>query len=178
MKTAIRIGILGFVTAVILIFSNIPVSAQEVPTDEQLKQISQNCTSIKTTVSQLHASDALLRVNRGQVYEAVGAKLMNNFNTRLTSNNRDAKGLILVSTSYQAALERFRNDYRDYERQISNALGIDCVSKPLEMHLTIESAREKRATVHNDIVKLNQFIDDYRSAANDFLLNFDRSGTN
>jgi hypothetical protein len=35
-------------------------------------------------------------------------------------------------------------------------------------------ARIKRNTVHEDVTRLNQYIDDYRTAINDFMLNFER----
>ena len=144
-------------------------------TDKQLQQIKDNCLSAKNTLNQLHASDALLRVNRGQLYEAINTKLMNNFNTRVTSNGEDAQGLILVTTSYKTMLETFRRDYQSYEQQLSAAIKVDCATKPAEFYNTVEAARSLRTTVHTDIVRLNQYIDDYRAAVNDFLINFKRT---
>jgi len=141
---------------------------------EQESQIRENCVSIKSTLNQLHASDALLRVNRGQVYESMGAKLMNRFNGRLSSNGLDIKGLSLVSDNYQTALTNFRSDYQQYERQLSAAIAIDCTRDPQAFHLSLEEARTKRQKVHDDVIKLHQYIDDYRSAVNDFKLNFER----
>lgn len=142
--------------------------------EEQKTQIKDNCVAVKSTLNQLHASDALLRVNRGQIYESVGAKLMNRFNGRLSSNGLDIKGLSLVSTNYQTALSNFRSDYQSYERQLSTAIAIDCTKDPQAFHLALEDARAKRKVVHDDVVKLHRYIDDYRSAVNDFKLNFER----
>lgn len=175
MKLPTRLIIFGIVaSALVLAVASSSVNAQGTLTDEQLRRISANCLSAKSTLNQLHASDALLRVNRGQLYESIGAKLMNNFNSRLTSNNLDAKGLLLVTTSYRTALETFRSDYQAYERQLSVAIRTDCDKEPAAFHLAVEDAREKRAKVHTDVVRLHQYIDDYRSAVNDFFLNYER----
>lgn len=172
---------LARLTAVIIFFATLlsvvhftSVQAQAQLTTEQKQRISANCLSIKNSLNQLHASDALLRVNRGQLYEAIGTRLMNNFNTRLTSNSLDARGLLVVTTSYKNALDTFRADYQSYERQLSALIKIDCQAEPAEFHENLEDARLKRTKVHEGIVRLNQYIDDYRAAANDFLVNFER----
>jgi hypothetical protein len=148
--------------------------AQAFLDDSQLQRIAANCTSAKSTLNQLHASDALLRVNRGQLYELLSNRLMNNFNTRLTSNSLDAKGLLLVTTNYKSGLEAFRSSYQAYERQLSVALRIDCTKQPADFYAATEDAREKRAKVHEDVLKLHQYLDDYRAAINDFFINYQR----
>jgi len=159
--------------SVVSVFSVHTASAAEL-SDEQLGRIKANCLSIKGSLNQLHASDALLRVNRGQLYESIGARLMNNFNSRLSNNSLDNKGLVAVTQSYQTAQTNFRNSYREYEVQLSAAIRIDCTKDPEAFHNAIESARIKRATTRADVVRMNQYIDDYRSAVNDFMLNFER----
>jgi len=143
-------------------------------TSEQIDKIKSNCTSIKSTLNQLHASDALLRVNRGQVYESMASKLMDPFNSRLGSNRLDSKATSAVTTSYRDALNGFRNDYKSYEEKISSALRINCFDEPELFYSTIEQARVNRAKVHDDVNKLHRYIDDYRQAVGDFLLNFER----
>lgn len=143
-------------------------------TDQQIEHIRSNCTTIKSTVNQLHASDALLRVNRGQVYESMASKLMDPFNSRLGNNRLDAKATLAVTSSYRTALGLFRSDYKDYEEKISSALRIDCTKQPEDFYLTVEQARVLRATMHEDVLKLHRYIDDYRTAVSDFQLNFER----
>jgi hypothetical protein len=175
MKLPSRLIAFGVVASLlVLVVASTTTKAQSTLSDEQLQRISANCLSAKSSLTQLHASDALLRVNRGQLYESIGAKLMNNFNTRLTSNSLDARGLQLVTTNYKAALETFRSDYQAYERKVSDAIRIDCVEEPLAFYLAIEDARDKREKVHTDVARLHQYINDYRSAVNDFLINFER----
>jgi len=143
-------------------------------TTEQIDNIRSNCTSIKSTLNQLHASDALLRVNRGQVYESMASKLMDSFNSRLGNNRLDAKATSAVTSSYRTALDSFRNDYKAYEEKLSSAIRINCLNEPESFYNTIEQARENRAKVHDDVMKLHRYIDDYRSAVSDFLLNYER----
>lgn len=179
MKFPKKVIVLGFAAAFLLSFGFSGVSsAQTELTDEQLKRINNNCLSIKNTLNQLRSSDALLRVNRGQLYEAVGGKLMNNFNSRVSSNGRDAKGLTLTTTNYQTALTTFRDDYKAYALQLSSAIKIDCATQPTQLHAAIIDARQKRAKVHTDVIRLNQYIDDYRSGVSDFLINFERTSGN
>lgn len=143
-------------------------------TPDQLEKIKSNCTSIKSTLNQLHASDALLRVNRGQLYESMASKLMDPFNSRLSNNGLDSKATSVVTASYRTSLDTFRNDYKNYEVQLSNAINIDCTKQPDSFYAATEQARELRSVVHDDIVKLNRNIDDFRSAVSDFLLNYER----
>ena len=174
MKKRILLIVLSVVTASSLSLTLLQNTHAADLTAEQIGRIRANCTSIMGSLNQLHASDALLRVNRGQIYETLGTKLMNNFNSRLSNNSLDNKGLVVVTNSYQTALAKFRTDYQTYEQQLSAAIRIDCTKSPSEFHASIELAREKRAIVRTSIVRLNQYIDDYRSAINDFMLNFER----
>lgn len=180
MKTPTRVIVIGVIAAMLLPFVMIrDVQAQSDLSKDQLERISANCLTAKNTLNQLHASDALLRVNRGQIYESLGAKLMNNFNIRLSNNSLDNKGLLVVTTSYRAALDTFRTDYQAYERQLSAAIKIDCDKQPAAFHAATEDAREKRAKLHTDVIRLHQYIDDYRSSVNDFMINYERvSGDN
>lgn len=141
-------------------------------TDAQMTRIRSNCISAKNTLNQLHASDALLRVNRGQIYESMTTKLMSRFNSRVESNHLDASKLVSVTQSYGSALTQFRTDYQSYEEQLSNALSIDCTKEPIAFYDSVASARTKRSRVHSDVVILHQYIDDYSSAFDNFATNF------
>lgn len=143
-------------------------------TDAQRQQIIENCVPAKSTLTQLHASDALLRVNRGQLYESTASKFMDRFNDRLGSNSLDNKAMTTVTGSYRTQLTTFRSDYIEYERKLSAALAVDCTTKPVEFYSIVEEARTLRKKVHNDVNKLHQLIDDYRSSVGTFLVNYER----
>ena len=153
------------------------VSAEPSPTTEsQINRIKANCTSAKNTLSQLHASDALLRVNRGQIYESMTTKLMSPFNARIASNSLDASDLVTVTSNYGIALTTFRNDYQAYEEKLSLALRIDCSKEPVSFYDAVTSSRTKRVQVHQDVVKLHQFIDKYSLDTNEFADKFAANG--
>jgi len=154
-------------------FAGSPAKAEDL-TPDQVSHIKSNCVSIKNSLNQLHASDALLRVNRGQTYESVASRLMDNFNNRLSVNSLDNKAMTTVTSNYRSALNKFRIDYITYEQKLSAAIRTDCVAQPNTFHSTVLEARELRETVHDDVLKLHRYIDDYRSSVGDFLLNFER----
>jgi hypothetical protein len=132
-------------------------------TDDQISRIRSSCVSTKNTLSQLHATDALLRVNRGQIYESMSTKLMNRFNDRLSNNRYDTSKFDAITTSYNNVLDTFRLDYQAYEEQLSTALGIDCAKEPVSFYDAIVSARVKRTQVHTDVLQLHQYISQYDS---------------
>ncbi len=151
-------------------------SAQTTPmTDEQIGRIRVSCLSTKSTLNRLHANDALLRVNRGQIYESMSTKLMTQFNNRATSNRFDAKDLARITQSYGTALAEFRVDYMSYEVQLANALNIDCAKEPVSFYDAVALARTSRAQVHADVVKLHQYIDDYSAAFSTFTTTFGKN---
>lgn len=158
---------------ILLSFAAPKVSAEDL-TPEQTERVKLNCVSIKNTLSQLHASDALLRVNRGQVYESMASKLMDTFNTRLANNRLDNKAMTTVTSNYRTALNNFRLDYIAYEQKLSDAIKTDCATQPNTFHTTLEEARTLRKKVHEDVIKLHRYIDDYRTSVSDFLLNYER----
>lgn len=152
------------------------VSAQDAPmTDAQIGRIRTNCVSAKNTLNQLHASDALLRVNRGQLYESMTTKLMARFNSRADSNRFDVKDLTAVTQTYGTALNTFREDYKSYEIQLSTALTVDCLKEPVSFYDAVALTRVKRAQVHLDVVKLHQYINDYKATFDAFVANFNKT---
>lgn len=143
-------------------------------TSDQASRIQANCVSIKSTLTQLHATDTLLRVNRGQVYEAMASKLMDTFNGRLGSNQLDNQAMVTVTSKYRSALDVFRADYITYEQKLVATIKLDCVSNPSGFHRSLLDARDARTVVHSDVQRLHRIIDDYRSSVSDFLLNYER----
>lgn len=158
----------------LLAFTYTPSARANDLTADQMTTIQQNCVSIKNSLHQLHATDALLRVNRGQMYESLATKLMDKFNDRLASNRLDNKAMNTVTANYRSALTTFRTDYIAYEKKLSEAIQTDCSSHPNTFHDNIIEARKLRAVVHDDVKRLHRLIDDYRSSVSTFLLNYER----
>ena len=174
MRRIIFVALASLLTVGLLLpLTDSSASAEDL-TPDQASRVKANCVSIKNSLSQLHASDALLRVNRGQVYESMAAKLMDTFNDRLAGNRLDNKAMTTVTANYRSALTTFRTDYIAYEQKLSEAIRIDCTAQPNTFHAALEQARTLRSKVHDDVVRLHRVIDDYRSSVNDFLLNYER----
>lgn len=131
--------------------------------DQQIQLIKDNCLSAKNTLTQLHSSDALLRVNMGQSYESVSTKLMVRFNNRLANNNISNSNLVGVTNSFNLVLDTFRLDYISYEEQLTVALGVDCQKQPVSFYDAVATARNNRQLIHADIQRLNQYLEQYQS---------------
>lgn len=174
MRRLLFLALFGLLSVGLVAVINSAAARAEDLTPDQAQQVQANCVSIKNSLNQLHASDALLRVNRGQVYESMASKLMDTFNNRLATNSLDNKAMTTVTSNYRSALNTFRTDYIAYEQKLSAAIRIDCAAQPNSFHTAVLEARKLRQTVHEDVLKLHRLIDDYRSSVGDFLLNYER----
>lgn len=141
------------------------VKAQSQPpmTEAHITRIRDNCVEAQSTLSQLHASDALLRVNRGQLYESISTKLMAPLNSRIALNKLDGSSLVSTTVDYETTLDKFRSDYQQYEQTLSSALQINCTKQPVTFYDDVQKARADRTQVHNDIVALETLIEKYRT---------------
>jgi len=140
------------------------VKAEDVPmTEAHIERIRSNCIEAQTTLTQLHASDALLRVNRGQLYESISTKLMAPLNSRITLNKLDGGSLVTITATYENQLADFRIKYQQYEESMSKVLKLDCQKQPVAFYDGVGETREKRRLVHDSSVVLQKTIQEYRS---------------
>ncbi len=151
-------------------------SAQTTLSDDQIKQITGTCLSTKNTLNQLHASDALLRVNRGQIYESIYTKLMSRFSQRVLNNKIDNTSLVSSVSQYNTALNTFRSDYIAYEEQLTKTINIDCSKSPVQFYEAVALSKTKRELVHGGIINLNQQINNFRLAVDQFKTTFQPHG--
>jgi hypothetical protein len=142
-------------------------------TEAHITRIRNSCVQAQSSLTQLHATDALLRVNRGQIYESISTKLMEPLNSRAAINSLDATQLVSVATLYDQQLTAFRNDYQQYEQTMSKTLKIDCKNQPVEFYDSVTDTRNKRVTVHNDTVNLQTTIQSYKTAFEVFATPFE-----
>ena len=164
-KSSVAIVILVIATVMGLFFKVSAQSDNEI-SDEQISLIKLNCLSTKETLNRIHASDALLRVNMGQIYESISTKLMAGFDGRVVGNNLNGVELVDVSSDYESTLNKFRADYIKYEENLSSALAIDCSKQPVSFYDSVASARLKRKQVNVDVKELNRLINLYEEAVN------------
>lgn len=167
-----RLALLGIVAGTsmlaFLVFTHVSHAEAPPMSEAHIERIRSNCTDVKATLSQLHASDGLLRVNRGQIYDSISTKLMATFNSRASLNRLDATQLVTVASLYERELAAFRTDYKAYEQQMSDILKIDCTKQPVAFYDAIAQARDKRIKVHQHVVALTKQINDYKAAFDAF----------
>jgi hypothetical protein len=140
--------------------------------EEQRRQIVVKCTSIKASLRQLHRSDASLRVNRGQLYEFIGTKLMARLNGRIVANRLDGGDLVASAARYDTALVNFRTVYQNYEEGLSATLRIDCVQQPEDFYYSVADIRKRRLEVYQRVTDINRYIDEYYEAFGQFSEDF------
>ena len=151
----------------------VPVLAQSPPmTEAHIERIRANCVEAQSTLTQLHASDALLRVNRGQLYESISTKLMIPFNTRATSNKLDATALIANTTTLEQQLSEFRANYKQYEEAMTKTLRMNCTNQPVAFYDSVADTRAKRQQVYLSNQALQKTIEQYKLAFDVFKQKF------
>lgn len=142
-------------------------------TEAHITRIRNNCVQAQSSLIQLHATDALLRVNRGEIYESISTKLMEPLDSRAAINSLDATQLVSIATMYDQQLTTFRDDYQQYEQTMSKTLKIDCKNQPVEFYDSVTDTRNKRLTVHNDTVNLQATIQSYKTDFELFAVQFE-----
>lgn len=172
--------LLGTVVSIVAVFGI--VSVVHAADDSQLsaahiERIKENCIDAQTSLNQLHASDGLLRVNRGQAYESVSTRLMAPLNSRLVLNRIDTYDLLPIATKYDQQLNTFRSTYQQYEVAMSKTLGVDCVRNPTKFYTNLDDARTKRQKTHASVVALQKTIHNYGEEFDSFVAKYlkDRS---
>ncbi len=168
-KRSVLVGMIaGASLLALFVCSQVSRAQSPLMSEAHIERIRSNCTETKATLSQLHASDGLLRVNRGQVYESISTKLMATFNSRASLNRLDAVQLVAVASAYERELIAFRVDYKAYEQQMSDILKIDCTKQPVAFYDAIAEARDKRMKVRQRVVALTKQINEYKVAFDAF----------
>lgn len=131
---------------------------------EHVERIRSNCLEAQATLSRIHASDGLLRVNRGQLYESTLTKLMAPFNGRVSANRYDSTGIVTITTNYERELNQFRSSYISYEESLSSILTMNCTEQPVAFYDAIVDARAKREIVHARTKTLESMLVSYRTS--------------
>lgn len=149
--------------------SSSPISAQ------QEQEIRQECSMRLEVLSRLRASDGVLRVNRGQLYESISTRLMARLNSRIAANSLDGGNLFETAANYERSLDQFRQRYIAYEETISDAMRIDCVKNPAEFNDMVNEARRLRRLVHDEVLNLHRYIKEYNEAFDEFSSSFRES---
>lgn len=142
------------------------VRAEEGPSalsQAHIERIMQNCTAARASLEQLHISDALLRADRGKLYEAISTKLLVPLSSRITLNRLDGLNLASTTREYDARLGVFRASYKEYEESMSKTLAIKCTEKPEEFYYSVVATRQKRQKLHGDTAQLSSLLKEYKT---------------
>lgn len=142
-------------------------------TDAHIERIRANCVDAQATLFQLHASDAGLRVNRGQIYESISTKLMAPFNIRLVLNRIDAANLVTTAAEYERQLQAFRNQYQQYDVIMNETIKMNCVKQPVAFYDNVADARKKRQLTHEATIDLQKTIKKYGDEVEALSKNFE-----
>ncbi len=141
-------------------------------TDAHIERIRANCVDAQAALFQLHASDAGLRVNRGQIYESISTKLMAPFNIRLVLNRIDGANLVTTASEYERHLQAFRNQYQQYDEAMTALLRMNCVKQPVAFYDAVADTRKKRQLTHETTVELQKTIQKYGDEVSALAKNF------
>ncbi len=164
MKFLTRLLVLGALVAGGLAFTAATAEAQQenaTMTDAHIQRIVSNCSQANRTLTQLQANDALMRMNRGQLYDLISTKLMARLNSRLSINRLDAAKLVSVTAAYDKALTLFRSRYEVYADQLASTIEIDCKKQPVAFYDAVTKSRELRGLVHASVLDLGRYIEQY-----------------
>ncbi len=143
----------------------VPVFAQSMPmTEAHIERIRANCIEAQSSLTQLHRNDAGLRVNRGQLYEAISTKLMTPLNTRIVSSKLDGTTLVSVTALYEQRLNEFRSNYTQYEEAMTKTLRINCTNQPVAFYDSVADTRLKRELVYASDQAIQKSIREYDDA--------------
>lgn len=158
---------LGMLVAAVSTTSHI-ARAQSTLSESQIESIRQNCVSAQTILSQLHASDALMRVDRGTLYENISNKLMASLNSRIAYSRLEGLRMASITLEYDRQFDAFRANYKQYEESMSRTFKMNCAQEPVEFYERVALARARRANVHQNTRALTGLLQDYKTAFEDF----------
>ncbi len=154
----------AIILSVVGVFSSVHAETSVAMSSEHVERIRNNCIEAQSSLSRLHASDALLRVNRGQLYESILTKLIAPFNGRAAGNRLDSALLVTSAVDYERELNQFRASYISYEESLSTVLAMNCTNQPVAFYDGVSDARVKRTIVHEHTKNLETIIQAYQSS--------------
>ncbi len=150
------------VAAVGLVFASAaPVCAVE---GTELSNISQNCATIKQSLTQLQRADSRTRAYLGTSYEAVANNFITPLNVRLIKNNQPNSAIFAIQSEFTDMHARFRSEYTDYMRELEGLIAVDCRNNPQDFYNRLEATRNHRAALQKVVVRMNELIQEQHQA--------------
>ena len=123
----------------------------------QIDRLQARCDTITSSLRRLYNNDTLLRVNVGQNYNDISARLMAKLNARLAVNRIDSSRVAEITSRFEAARATFATEFNHYE-------GALCRTNPTEFYAHILQTRDTRAKLATAVQQLNDIVVEYRAA--------------
>ncbi len=133
--------------------------------ERQQGAISQNCSTIQQSLSQLQKIDSRTRTYLGTTYETIANRFIIPLNLRLVKNNQPT--LSGIQTEFTLEQAKFRDAYTDYMRELESLIVCDCKNHPDEFYQKLVTTREKRAILRTTTEKLSTLSSQQYSAVLD-----------
>lgn len=115
--------------------------------------ISQNCSTIQQSLSQLQKIDSRTRTYLGTTYEAIANRFIIPLNLRLVKNNRPT--FSEIQTEFTLEQTKFRDAYTDYMRELEALIVTDCKNSPDDFYQKLTVTRQKRAVLRASAERLS-----------------------
>lgn len=126
------------------------------------------CQQVKTRLKQIKLSDAVTRVNYGQVYESLNVNVMTPTNLRLVANNLNPVDLLIITDNYQKQFTQFRQNYLNYEEKLSQTLEMSCDQNPTQLISSLSELRQLRQKLNTNTKSLRQLAGEYQTKFKEF----------
>ena len=140
--------------------------------DTPVDRLQANCDAIQGVLRRLHTNDSLLRVNIGQTYNGISARLMARLNSRLALNRIDSAKFVEISSKFDQQRNEFGTSYSEYESALSALTKIDCKAKPTEFYAALLMARDERAQLYTAVKSMNDSVREYQVAVEELQQSF------
>lgn len=135
-------------------------------TEEKISLVRGNCVAAQVSIQRLQNSDVVARTNRGRSYENI-LKLMASFNARVAANKLIEPKLIEVTGIMQRDVTAFYGHYDDYKDTIERMVHLDCRAQPVSFYRDLQTLRDQRDILRNDVVMLDKHVSDYEAMVAD-----------
>lgn len=173
MKNKSIFGLLIFGAMILVAFSKSALAENAVfspkePTEEQISKVASGCADIKKHLTKLHSTDALKRVNLGQIYESISSDMMAKLNTRIVMNKLNGSELVSSAADFSENMKYFRENYKIYEQELKKLQDMDCASNGREFYLQLEKVRYQRKELNYNVSKLKEIANDYKKQLTTF----------
>lgn len=144
-----------FLLCLILVASLMPISASAISVAQE-NAIVGRCDTIKEKLKAVQYSDSRARVYLGRYYETILSKFITPLNVRLVENNLSDSKMISNQDNFAKTRTAFIVDFVEYQKVLEELVAMDCKTEPEEFYGKLETVREKRKVVANNVARLKK----------------------